>query len=204
MDTSGLMIVALTADGVRILNEQFRARIVCKRYEALLDGHISRPALNTTREDFDPSLLTLPHGYDERVVEEMSYISLPIAPHPDYACRPLRVVDETRGQSAATVWRVLSTEVLKFEDKSHEVTRVELFPLTGRSHQLRVHCASREGIGHAILGDVWYGSQATPNQTTTTLMGLKSNIRLMLHASWIRFLSPDTGEWVEFTSNAPF
>jgi len=68
---------------------------------------------------------------------------------------------------------------------------VELEPLTGRTHQLRVHLAA---LGHPILGDALYASTALQARAA----------RLLLHAQWLAFEHPGTGQWVEFTSPAPF
>ena len=62
--------------------------------------------------------------------------------------------------------------------------RVELYPQTGRTHQLRIHCAHPDGLGRPIKGDILYG---TPSD------------RLYLHAESIEFRHPTTGEWMSFT-----
>ncbi|MFM2349941.1 MAG: hypothetical protein RIR04_907, partial [Pseudomonadota bacterium] len=69
-------------------------------------------------------------------------------------------------------------------------TRVHLFPLTGRSHQLRVHMLS---LGHPILGDPIYATGETA-----------AYHRLMLHAETLSLHHPDSGEWVTFTAPCPF
>ena len=66
---------------------------------------------------------------------------------------------------------------------------VALYPLTGRTHQLRVHCAHKDGLDIPIVGDELYG---------------KSDRRLMLHAAHLRFVHPFTGNVVEFCSAADF
>ncbi len=104
-----------------------------------------------------------------------------VAMRADVENRPRQVVDVERGRASVTKWRLLSVEV----DRS----RVELEPLTGRTHQLRVHMAH---VGHAIVGDVLYGN------------GERGGERLMLHASWLRFRAPGSGEWVEVGSGVGF
>jgi tRNA pseudouridine32 synthase / 23S rRNA pseudouridine746 synthase len=99
----------------------------------------------------------------------------------DIENRPVQIVDVVHGRPSVTRWRLLSVET----DRS----RVELEPLTGRTHQLRVHMAH---VGHAIVGDVLYGS------------GERSGPRLMLHAAWLRFRAPGSGECVECTSDVEF
>ncbi|MCC6322187.1 MAG: RluA family pseudouridine synthase [Phycisphaerales bacterium] len=98
--------------------------------------------------------------------------------------RPLQVVDHVHGRPALTRWRVLSIET--------DRARLRLEPLTGRTHQLRVHLAN---IGHPILGDVLYGPQPATSRLSE---------RLMLHASELEFADPCTGERVRVASAAPF
>jgi tRNA pseudouridine32 synthase/23S rRNA pseudouridine746 synthase len=108
-------------------------------------------------------------------------IDLPIAV--DWPNRPLRVIDE-QGKPSLTRWRVL--------DMSHPgMTRLELEPVTGRSHQLRVHLRA---IGHPIVGDRLYGQVEGP--------GLAG--RLMLHATHIRLRHPTSGALLEFSSEPGF
>lgn len=106
-------------------------------------------------------------------------IELPI--RLDVDRRPYQIVDPVHGRAASTAWRVLS--------RRGGSTRLELTPLTGRTHQLRVHCAS--GLGCPILGDRLYGDPSTAD-------------RLRLHASWLRFEHPSTYQPVEVTAPAPF
>ena len=102
-------------------------------------------------------------------------ISLPL--RPDLDDRPRQLVDPVYGKEARTRYRVAPLE----GDKR----RVSLFPLTGRTHQLRVHCAHPDGLGIPILGDALYGKPAD---------------RLYLHAAEITFRHPKTGELLTFTN----
>ncbi len=111
-----------------------------------------------------------------------SLIDAPIAA--DWPRRPLRIIDAA-GQPSQTRWRVLRR--LPAWHASH----LELEPLTGRTHQLRVHLAS---IGHPILGDALYGDAAV----------LARAPRLLLHATELAFVHPATGQAVRCTSVAPF
>ena len=110
-------------------------------------------------------------------------IDLPIIV--DWPNRPLRIVDHQQGKPSLTRWRVLD------HDPGGSSTRVELEPVTGRSHQLRVHL--RE-LGHPILGDALY---APPD--VQRLAG-----RLLLHACSLRFAHPLTGKTMAFECAAPF
>jgi len=122
-------------------------------------------------------------GRLEAPLEAWGVIDLPISV--DWPRRPLRIVDHQTGKPSLTRWRVLGY------DASETNTRVELEPLTGRSHQLRLHM--RE-LGHPILGDALYAPPAVQ-----TMAG-----RLMLHAESLRFVHPATRVALAFKSPAPF
>ena len=104
-------------------------------------------------------------------------IELPIAA--DWERRPLRVIDHQHGKPSHTRWRVLGV------DSAAQTTRLELSPVTGRTHQLRVHLAA---IGHAILGDALYADATTQARAP----------RLLLHATQLAFAHPVSGDWVQF------
>ncbi len=106
-------------------------------------------------------------------------IDLPL--RADITRRPLQVVDREQGRAAVTRWRVLAREI--------DRARVLFEPLTGRTHQIRVHAAA--GFGAPIVGDVLYGS-GRPGE------------RLMLHAAGLSFREPGSERRVEFRSDAPF
>ena len=103
-------------------------------------------------------------------------ISLPLSA--DFENRPMQRVDYEDGKEAITRY--------EFTNEN----RVRLFPLTGRTHQLRVHCAHPDGLGRPILGDPLYGN--TPAE------------RMFLHAARLSFTHPFTGERIEINSPAPF
>ncbi len=100
----------------------------------------------------------------------------------DWPNRPRQHVDHATGRPAQTDWRVL--------DRSAGETRMELHPLTGRSHQLRVHMAE---LGHPILGDALYATGAAA-----------AFPRLMLHAQMLAFRHPVGGAPVRYESPPPF
>lgn len=114
--------------------------------------------------------------------EAWGVIDLPILV--DWPNRPLRIVDYQAGKPSVTRWRVL-------ENDGTFSTRVELHPVTGRSHQLRVHL---HALGHPILGDALYAP--------ADVQALSA--RLLLHAKSLRFAHPATGEALVFESAAPF
>ena len=114
--------------------------------------------------------------------DRWTLIDLPIAA--DWPRRPLRVIDSS-GQASQTLWRAVAW------DPSAGATRVELQPLTGRTHQLRVHM---QAIGHPILGDALYAPPAV----------CAAAPRLLLHASSLSFTHPATGQPLGLESPAPF
>jgi tRNA pseudouridine32 synthase / 23S rRNA pseudouridine746 synthase len=107
-------------------------------------------------------------------------IDLPLVT--DWPNRPRQKVDHERGKPSLTRWRVLS------RDAASNTTRLQLEPVTGRSHQLRVHLAA---VGHAIVGDTLYAPEATEP-------------RLLLHACELRLLHPADGRTLAIVSPVPF
>ena len=114
-------------------------------------------------------------------IPEKGIISLPLMP--DYLDRPRQIVDHKQGKEAVTEY-----EVLEPVDDSH--LRIALYPKTGRTHQLRVHCAHHEGLNAPILGDPLYGNEKAS--------------RLHLHAEEITFEHPLTGKKITITRKADF
>lgn len=172
MDTSGLMVVALNGDVYRKLQRQFLERTVYKRYMALLDGPFP---------DYLPKVGT---------------INLPL--RPDHLDRPRQLVDFVYGKPARSDYEVVvdckstTTEVIEERgvvDCKSTTARVTLTPHTGRTHQLRMHCAHADGLGLPIKGDQLYGTAGE---------------RLFLHADRLAFDHPITGERLTFESPAPF
>ncbi|MCE8512554.1 RluA family pseudouridine synthase [Ruegeria pomeroyi] len=100
----------------------------------------------------------------------------------DWPNRPRQMVCHETGKPAVTDWRVLRYE--------GDTTRVRLFPRTGRSHQLRVHC---QALGHPILGDPFYATGAA-----------QAFPRLMLHSEELRLKHPESGRSMTFRAPAPF
>ena len=114
-------------------------------------------------------------------IPEKGIISLPLMP--DYLDRPRQIVDHEQGKEAITEYVVLEPV-----DDSH--LRIALYPKTGRTHQLRVHCAHQEGLNAPILGDPLYGNEKAA--------------RLHLHAEEITFEHPLTGKKMTITRKADF
>ena len=161
MATSGLMLMARGIGMQRALSRLFEHREIHKRYLAVVDGRLT-PA-------------PTPDGW--------GLIDLPIVV--DWPRRPLRIIDSVLGKPSQTRWRALA-----FDEATHS-TRVELEPLTGRSHQLRVHL---QALGHPILGDALYAPEAAQAKAP----------RLLLHACALGFVHPVSGETLRFESAADF
>jgi tRNA pseudouridine32 synthase/23S rRNA pseudouridine746 synthase len=108
-------------------------------------------------------------------------IDLPLAT--DWENKPRQRVDHERGRASKTEWQVIGREA--------GVTRMKLTPLTGRTHQLRVHMLA---LGHPILGDTFYAEGPARDAAD----------RLQLHAEMLRFAHPDDHTVRRFVSPAPF
>ena len=115
-----------------------------------------------------------------QLAAETGEINLPLIC--DWPNRPRQMVSFEIGKPSLTRYRLLGFDV------SSNSSRVELEPITGRSHQLRVHMAA---LGHPILGDDLYGSET-------------SAPRLLLHATKLSFPMPGTGQWQSFESPPDF
>ena len=112
-------------------------------------------------------------------VGQEGYLDLPL--RQSILDRPRQVVDHENGKPARTRYRIVAHE--------GDRTRIDLWPVTGRTHQLRVHCAHPSGLNAPMVGDNLYGVAGE---------------RLCLHATWIAFLHPGTREEVEFLDPPPF
>ncbi|MEO8389401.1 MAG: pseudouridine synthase [Polaromonas sp.] len=161
MATSGLMLMARGADMQRVLSRAFENRDIGKRYVAVVAGCMPAPQS--------------PDGW--------GLIDLPIVV--DWPRRPLRIIDAERGKPSRTRWQVLAF------DAHANTTRVELEPVTGRSHQLRVHL---QALGHPILGDALYAPAAVQAMAP----------RLLLHASSLQFMHPVSSLAMSFESTPGF
>lgn len=163
--TSGLMVVARNKVINAALCQQFSKRCVTKVYSALLCGHLE---------------------------EDEGIIDAAIAKDP--ALFPLMSICEIHGKPARSHYRVVERFTREVEDgKLLPLTRVQLTPETGRTHQLRIHC---QLLGHPILGCDLYGGRDLP--------GTEQAPRLMLHASVLNFVHPITGEKINARNASPF
>ena len=118
---------------------------------------------------------------DGELQEEHGTIRLPF--RLDIDNRPFQIYDEVHGKLGITHWQRLSV--------ANGVSRVAFTPITGRTHQLRVHAAHQLGLGIPIVGDPLYGNGTGPGQ-------------LKLHACGLSFLHPTSDERLAFESRPPF
>ena len=156
MATSGLLVVARTSKLHKALQAQFIRRTVKKKYVALL-----------------------PLSILEKQLPAEGRIELPLSPDPDD--RPRQRVDRTNGKPAITEYRLIGKTT--YGKETLKAVKIELYPLTGRTHQLRVHCAHPDGLSTPIIGDNLYGQRAE---------------RLWLHATHLEFTHPITQERMSF------
>lgn len=184
MATSGLMIIAKTEFAYHRLQNDFLHHQVQKKYIAII-GCKDQDACDKIWEKAKKQKKDMRDELKERRASsnaaEKQKISLPLMP--DYLDRPRQIVDHEQGKEAITEY-----EVLEPVDDSH--LRIALYPKTGRTHQLRVHCAHQEGLNAPILGDPLYGNEKAA--------------RLHLHAEEITFEHPLTGKKMTITRKADF
>ncbi len=114
------------------------------------------------------------------MAEQQGIIDVPMRGDPDD--RPRQIIDYQQGKAATTEWQLISSE--------NERSRLLLKPITGRTHQLRIHCIA---IGHIIIGDTLYGDDREKQQQ-----------RMLLHAETISFFHPATGAPISLTAPCDF
>ena len=201
MDTSGLLVLARTEEAYVELQRQFASRETVKRYEAVLSGVPRQVSQHST----------LRSGVSEHTIQNSKFkiqnsstqpsgcveaISLPLIA--DINDRPRQRVDMEHGKPALTLYNIVEVRAVdantavayttKKVDKGR--TLVHLYPKTGRTHQLRVHCAHPLGLACPILGDPLYGIERAD--------------RMYLHAAELTFRHPVTGEPMHFLSPSGF
>jgi len=162
MATSGLMIMALNKPAHVAISRQFEQRKTHKNYLARVFGSVK---------------------------QSEGSVDLPLIC--DWPNRPKQKVDHENGKPSLTHYRVLSSSSNANEDNGIESTLLELTPVTGRSHQLRVHMLA---LGHPILGDKLY---AHPEARAMSC-------RLQLHALKLSLFHPSTEQAMTFSAPCPF
>ena len=211
MATSGLLLVAKTKEVHQDLQAQFANRSIKKRYVAVLDGAIIKTEKETKPIAEKAILLAKETVSTKKTAKaertgNTGRIELPLCLNP--LDRPRQMVSSEHGKEAITEYQIISeSERITSEsentfnesnridesersiNESRKYTRIVFYPLTGRTHQLRVHAAHPEGLGCPILGDELYGKKAD---------------RLYLHAEYIEFRHPIYGNILCIQKEADF
>ncbi|MTI10559.1 RluA family pseudouridine synthase [Curvivirga aplysinae] len=156
MDTSGIMVMALSKEAHRDISRQFEHKETDKSYTAIVWGLIEG---------------------------KEGSVDLPM--RCDWPNRPKQIVDHEQGKFALTHWKCLA------HDEVNNTSRIALFPVTGRSHQLRVHM---QALGHPILGDPFYAKGDA----------FEASSRLLLHATELNFTHHKSDDRIKIKSNVPF
>lgn len=164
MSTSGLLLAAQTESMYHALQDLFLRHGIHKTYIALVCPHADSPLLDGRQQ---------------------GTISLPLSP--DFLDRPRQRVDHRHGKTAVTDYEVIGRQT---DADGHTILRLALRPQTGRTHQLRMHCAHAEGLHAPIVGDPLYGNLAAP--------------RMYLHAARLVFDHPTTGRKIEIECSPDF
>ena len=205
MDTSGLVVFARTNAALRELNSLFRTRKVTRKYEALVCGHVAK----------QNGVIDLPLMRD---YEYPPYMRVSTDEH-QRALIGLDAGDVGKKMLESPKESVTMFEVVSREDiDGKDVTRLSLTSVSGRTHQLNVHCAA---IGHPIVGDTVYGyageaaanggleestlpedraSEALQKEIAESFVGKP----MCVHAKSISFSHPVTKENLSFECAAPF
>lgn len=201
MDTSGLLVLVRTEQAYVELQRQFASRETVKRYEAVLCGVPKHTTPHSTFRSDVPEPITQNSKFKTQNSSTqpdgcLGAISLPLIA--DINDRPRQRVDMEHGKPALTLYNIVEVRAAdantavayttKKADKS--LTLVHLYPKTGRTHQLRVHCAHPLGLACPILGDPLYGTERAD--------------RMYLHAAELTFRHPITGEPMHFLSPSGF
>lgn len=206
-DLTGIIVYALTELALKRLHSDFRDRRVKKSYQALLCGHLP---VASSEFEIDVALERDPfHPPFMRVAQQRGEIDEQSTVHPSFQ----KFINQAPKPSLTEVV-VRSREYLLGRDGSKlPVTRVEMVPFTGRTHQLRVHAAA---VGSSILGDDIYGylGEGDCGVDHTTRNDPKRNdlnrqlhdlgMPLCLHAERLTFFHPLTGAPMSFQCEAPF
>ena len=211
MATSGLLLVAKTKKVHQDLQAQFANRSIKKRYVAVLDGAIIKTEKETKPIAEKAILLAKETVSTKKTAKaertgNTGRIELPLCLNP--LDRPRQMVSSEHGKEAITEYQIISEsekntsesentfnesnridESERSINESRKYTRIIFYPLTGRTHQLRVHAAHPEGLGCPILGDELYGKKAD---------------RLYLHAEYIEFRHPIYGDILCIQKEADF
>jgi len=177
-ETSGVMLIPRSQEYFEYLKSLFESHAIKKTYLAIVFGFLK---------------------------EERGIINAPIGIKKGTLKRSIH--SQKMAKEAVTEYKVLKrTEVPDADGSNIPISLLEIFPMTGRTHQIRVHLAS---IGHPIVGDMLYGSKKQPELVSSCFFssaGIEKNIttkRLMLHAHSLEF-APRPGDSIKIEAELPF
>lgn len=175
METSGILVLALTENAHKNLSQQFATQKVKKKYEAVLDGIIEK-----SEGECAPK-----KGELEGEIQLKFRVDINNRPH--------QIYDEENGLLGITKWKKLGIEtyIEPITNAKKKVTRIEFIPVTGRTHQLRLAASHKKGLGLPIIGDSLYGT-------------CNSKQRLLLHAKELSFYHPTSNKLMHFCSKPEF
>ena len=175
METSGILVLALTENAHKNLSQQFATQKVQKKYEAVLDGIIEK-----SEGECAPK-----KGETEGEIQLKFRVDLENRPH--------QIYDEEYGLLGITKWKKLGLEtyIEPITNAQKKVTRIEFIPVTGRTHQLRLAASHKKGLGFPIIGDSLYGT-------------CNAKQRLLLHAKELSFYHPTSNKLMHFFSKPEF
>ncbi len=159
--TSGILVLALNKPAHKNLSVQFQNHQIEKKYIAILNGFIEKKS---------------------------GKIELPF--RLDLQNRPKQIYDSEKGKPGITVWEKIGDLQIK-ENCKKKYSKILFTPITGRTHQLRLHASHRLGLGTAIIGDSLYGAE-------------KQSDKLFLHSFFISFIHPATNKKISFFSEPDF
>ena len=206
-ETSGLIVFAKTMEALRGMNSLFRTRQVLRQYEVLVCGHVKDQSgtidLPLMRDYVHPPFMRVSTDEHQKALLDLN---------PAVVGKKLLEAPKP----SQTHYEVVSRETLK--DTELPVTRLTVTSITGRTHQLNVHCAA---FGHPIVGDRVYGLygeaasygglETPPDRDGSATIELQSEIakaaskmNMCVHAKCLKFRHPITNKPLEFKSPAPF
>jgi tRNA pseudouridine32 synthase/23S rRNA pseudouridine746 synthase len=207
METSGLIVFAKTMEALRGMNSLFRTRQVIRQYEVLVCGHVKDESgtidMPLMRDYVHPPYMRISTDEHQKAVLDLN---------PSIVGKKLLEAPKP----SQTQFEVVCRETLA--DTDLPVTRLTVTSITGRTHQLNVHCAA---FGHPIVGDRVYGLggeaasygglEDAPDRTGAASLELQqeiakasADINMCVHAKHLKFRHPITNKLLDFKSPAPF
>ena len=228
---SGVILVALTKKAARLLSAQFASRKTRKRYLAVVEGHFDSRGIGLSEKKEASSPVAVTGNPGKQLEDRMEDCQDGFLRWQNYVRKVegQSLAEECRSSDAGAKLAVTDVRTLQLDSDPNR-SRLELLPITGRMHQLRLQCALR---GHPIVGDHTYGAakkhtrlQGKKHRSVEGLAADKTDIeqdekplggqnpasdspgehrpRILLHAQGLGFHDPSTGRWTEVEAQCPF